>query len=82
MERKIYAVHDRDLKKFLGNLGLLDKVEKGEIKCPACQCVITLENLGFVYQSEGEIRICCDKLDCFYRLMSGTKNKEEDMHEK
>lgn len=80
MERKIYAVHDRDLKHFLIELNFLDKVIKGEIKCPECGCVITLENIGFITFSKGEAKICCDNIECFYkfRTKSGKKKKEEN----
>ncbi len=68
MERRIYAVHDRDLKVFLTDLHLLDKVLGGELKCPECECTITLENIGFISMLKGEVRVCCDNLECFYKL--------------
>jgi len=82
VERKIYAVHDRDLKQFLTELNLLDKVLKAEIKCPECDCVITLENIGFIAFSKGEAKICCDKLECFYKFRTKSRIKErEEPHE-
>jgi len=78
MERKIYAVHDRDLKQFLTELKLLDKVLKGEIKCPECDCVIALENIGFITFSKGEVKICCDDIECFYKLRTKYRRKKRE----
>jgi hypothetical protein len=78
MERKIYAVHDRDLKHFLTELNLLDKVVKGEIRCPECDCVITLENIGFITFSKGEAKICCDDIECFYKLRTKSRKKKKE----
>jgi hypothetical protein len=77
MERRIYAVHDRDLLQFLTELKLLDKVLKGELKCPECDCAITLENIGFITLSKGEVKICCDDLECFYKFRTKMKEGRE-----
>jgi hypothetical protein len=77
VERKIYAVHDRDLKQFLTELNLLDKVVKGEIKCPECDCTITLENIGFITIFKGEAKVCCDDIECFYKLRTKTKKEKK-----
>jgi len=78
LERKIYAVHDRDLKQFLTKLSLLDKVLKGELKCPKCGCVVTLDNIGFVAFSKGEVEICCDDIECFYKSKTEVKERMEN----
>lgn len=73
MERKIYAVHDRDLRQFLIDLNILDKITKGEIKCPECDCVITLANIGFITIYKGETKLCCDDIECFYKVKTRIK---------
>jgi hypothetical protein len=78
LERKIYAVHDRDLKQFLTELNLLDKTTRGEIKCPECDCKIALENIGFFYFSKGEAKLCCDDIDCFYKFKIRKRKKKEN----
>jgi hypothetical protein len=78
MERKIYAVHDRDLKQFLTELNLLDEIVRCKIRCPECDCKITLENIGFIYFSKGEAKICCDDIECFYKLETRKRRKKED----
>jgi len=77
MERKIYAVHDRDLKQFLTDLNLLDKICRGEIKCPECNSIITLENIGFITISKGEAKVCCDNIECFYGLRTKIRKEKK-----
>jgi hypothetical protein len=78
VERRIYAVHDRDLKQFLTELNLLDKITKGEIKCPECDCTITLGNVGFITISKGEAKVCCDDIECFYKLRTRIRKVKKD----
>ena len=73
LKRKIYAIHDRDLQDFLAELDLLEKVQHGRIKCPECECTITLENVGFISMFKGEVKVCCDKLECFYKMRREAK---------
>lgn len=68
LKRKIYAVHDGDLESFLNDLNVLDKINREQIMCQKCGCVIILENIGFFFTSDGEIKICCDNLNCFYEF--------------
>jgi hypothetical protein len=67
VKRKILAVHDRDLKEFLSDLQLLEKISRGEIRCHECDCVITLENIGFFSIFKGDVKVCCDDMECFYK---------------
>jgi len=69
IEKKIHAVHDRDLEKLLESLHLLNDLRKGKIKCSECECEVSEENLGFLYPYEGKIRVCCDKPACFYNAV-------------
>lgn len=75
-KEKIYAVHDRSLQTFLASIGLLDKMKKGEVKCTACEHSITLENLGFIFPYQGDIRVCCDDPKCYYQVISIRKERE------
>jgi hypothetical protein len=78
VEQKIHAVHDRDLEKLLKSLNLLEDLLAGKIECYLCKCKITMNNLGFIFPEKGEIRICCDKPDCFFERI----HKSEGLQEK
>ena len=84
-EKRIHAVHDRDLENLLRSLKLLDDLRAGKIKCSECDCIISEENLGFLYPYAGEIRVCCDKPDCFYnarRKINPESPRKEETNEK
>ncbi len=66
METKIDipAIHDKDLKKILENLGLLEKLEKGELFCDNCNKQISWENLFALKVIDNKIVMFCDEADC------------------
>lgn len=68
-KREIYAVHEHDLGRFLGSLGLLEALEAGKIRCAICKCQVTKENFGSLYPFEGGIKVCCDKSDCYSEVI-------------
>ncbi len=69
----IKAVHDSDLEKFLAKLGLLNKIKEGKIRCSICGDVITLDNFLCIYPEEGQIRVCCNKRDCYEKVFAKSK---------
>ena len=78
LKRKILAVHDRDLEKFLHELDLFESVQAREINCPECDCKITLDNIGFISLHEKKVRICCDNLNCFYEMRRRIKGVSKE----
>jgi hypothetical protein len=76
-KEKIYAVHDRDLEKFLAGIGLLERINRGEIRCATCEHTITLDNLGFVFPIKNEIEVCCDNPKCYYDMVLRKKEREQ-----
>ena len=80
--KRIHAVHDRDLEGFLESLNLLEPLRTGKVKCAECECEVNEKNLGFIYPFEGEIRICCDKIECFYEVMQKIKEVKKPSGER
>lgn len=76
MEKRILAVHEKDLDAFLKSLGLLEALEKQELKCALCGSTITKENFLCVYPENGEIKVCCNELEC-YKAIARRMGKEE-----
>lgn len=76
MSDRILAVHERDLDTFLKSLGLLEALEKQELKCAICGSIITRETFQCVYAENGEIKVCCNKLEC-YKAVARKMGKEE-----
>ena len=64
MNRKnLNAVHDNDLNKLLINLGLLDKLHEGRLKCKFTGTLITFDNLYSIFPESGDIKLVCDEPD-------------------
>lgn len=66
----IHAVHELDLDELLKNLGLLEPLDKGELKCSICGKDISRENLGCFYAGENEVKVCCANTECFEKAMA------------
>lgn len=66
MERKIDipAIHDKDLKNVLKSLGLLEKLEKGELFCDNCKKQMSWDNLFALKVIENKVVLFCDEPDC------------------
>lgn len=62
--RQLNAVHDRDLEDLLASLKIQRKLEAGEIKCSSCDKVVTLDSLGGLFFSNGQVHAICDDLGC------------------
>jgi len=71
----ITAVHERELERVLKRLGLLKKVERGEIRCPFCGRILTVNSIGAIAPLDG-VKLVCDNPKCIYRAVLGTRIKE------
>ncbi len=60
MKAKLNAVHDNDLEVLLIKLNLLEKINRGELKCKFTKEIITLENLHSIFPEEGTIKLVSD----------------------
>lgn len=68
-KKKLYAVHDEELNVFLKNLELLDDFIEGKIHCHICNKVVTENNLGCVFPYEDDIKISCNDIDCYKKVL-------------
>ena len=64
----LHAVYDDDLRKLLGNLGVLDQFDAGLLKCRFCGEVITEKNLNAIFPDNNEVALVCDKPECNAQL--------------
>jgi hypothetical protein len=65
---KLEAVFDSDLESILKDLGMLDKLNNGSLRCYYCKEVISLSNLQYIFPKKGQIVVSCNKPDCVLRL--------------
>jgi hypothetical protein len=76
LAKRILAVHEKDLDTFLESLGLLEALEKHELRCSLCDSIITRENFLCAYPENGKIQVCCNAVEC-YKTMNKRIRKEE-----
>lgn len=79
MERtrtEIPAVHEWHLQKVLLDLGMLDALTHGEVRCRMCERVVTLESVGaLIVGHEKKVAICCDLATCMERAMDAGRGE-------
>jgi len=69
-EKKEFTVfHEDDLEGILQRFALLHAFREGNLKCAYCQIRLTKYNLYCIFSHEGQIRFCCDKLECRKQLV-------------
>lgn len=61
---EIKAVYDEDLGRILENLGILDQLIAGELKCAVCGCQVDLDNLGTIFPYDDKVGVSCDNDRC------------------
>jgi hypothetical protein len=66
---RITGVYDDDLEILLENLGLMTKLRGGRLKCAFCSEALQVESIGGVFPDSGQIKIACDKPECFTHLL-------------
>ena len=63
--KKLSAVLDEDLSDFLSSIGLLEKIQNGDLFCTCCGNVITLNNLQVILpKADHSFDVFCDNPDC------------------
>ena len=68
-KEKIKAVHDDDLEKFLGDIGMLRNLSKGKIHCKFCGDIINLDSLQAIFPDSGTINVICNKKICIRKFL-------------
>ncbi len=68
-KKGINVIYEDDIVDFLANLGLIEDLESGKIHCAFCETQITKENLQCILSIEGEIKFCCDDLECYKKAL-------------
>ncbi|POY35470.1 hypothetical protein C3K47_15535 [Solitalea longa] len=66
MDKKIDipAIHEKDLKQVLSDLGILEDLQEGKLFCVNCCKLITWDNLFALKVVENKLVLFCDEADC------------------
>lgn len=62
------AMLDSDLDKLLDQLGVLELMNVGKLRCAICNKRITREKFYCLYVEHGEIKFCCNKVSCYEKV--------------
>lgn len=60
----VKAVWDSDLRTLLDSLGMLEDLIEGNLLCAKCGTPVDFDNLGALFQYEGDIGVSCDESAC------------------
>ena len=63
------AVYEKDVEKLLESLGMLNEVKNGQLHCFLCNETVTLENFGGIIRKNGGLKIFCDKIECYLKML-------------
>lgn len=67
-QQDIPAARGVEFRKILNELGMLELLESGELKCAVCGVGISWDNLGGLARREAEVVPVCSELDCIARV--------------
>ncbi|MCX6303360.1 MAG: hypothetical protein NT040_00175 [Bacteroidetes bacterium] len=64
ISKNLKVVYDDDVPTLLSSLDLLDKVDRGEIRCSNCNNIITREKFGYLKYVNGKVELYCINTNC------------------
>ena len=76
-EERVHAIHVRDLKRTLSELGLLEKIQDGTLRCCSCGSRIDPEDIQCLFMDEGQVRACCSNVECLERVLIDREVRED-----
>lgn len=76
-EVNIKAILDSEMEKVLEQLEVLNLIDAGEIKCAFCDRLINRNNIAGFFIGGGEVRFCCDLIEC-QAMLASSKKEESD----
>lgn len=68
-KEKILTVHEDNIETLLNKLGMLEKLQNGNLSCNYCGEKLSKENLECIFNKDGTLGFCCDKLDCYLNAL-------------
>jgi len=63
---EVKAVWDSQLQHLLENLGVLEPLLSGKLKCAQCGRTVDLDNLGAIIPQKDEVIVVCDDTPCMH----------------
>jgi hypothetical protein len=77
-KQRILTVHEDNLEALLDKLGVLEDLKKGELRCAFCGGKLTKENLECIFNKDGKLGLCCEKLDCYVNALELSRERSRE----
>jgi len=65
----IKGIYEKDLERLLNELGMLEKLNTGEISCIFCGKKINKDNFGGIIRLKGNLELFCDQIECYIKML-------------
>jgi hypothetical protein len=75
-KKEVKAIFEKDLREALSKIGLLEKIERGEVLCKFCRTPITIDTLHSIIPESGAYNVVCDKPECVTKLTEYLEDKK------
>jgi len=75
----MHAVHEDDLEAYLDSLGILGKMNRGQILCKFCHEPVSKDTLHSLFPESGDIKVVCDTPSCVIELMGFLRSEGVDL---
>ncbi len=76
-KQRVPAIHKRDLEAILMQLGILERLKEGALRCAECGNPVTLDNIQCLYMENNEIKLCCSNMNCYKTIITKKDNKKD-----
>ena len=68
MPGNLPAIHDDDFEAYMTQLGVRGRLRRGDLRCFACDDILTLSSIAAVFPDSGAIKAVCAKPACLTAL--------------
>jgi len=59
--KEILGMHEADVAKVLSRMGLLERMNAGDLHCSDCGGVLSVDTLGAIFKKDGITGLRCDR---------------------
>ncbi len=72
----IDVIYEKDLQKFIENIGFYDDFKNNNIKCKFCQNLLSKDNICAILINEGKVDFICNDESCYDKLLIHQKGEK------
>lgn len=73
MKEAIRTIHDAEVIDFFRSVGVLNKLERGELRCAVCAEPLTIQTFQAAARLQGKLTFCCNRPSCYASFILQTR---------